>query len=124
MITVAIVAILAAVALPAYTSYLRQGDLSAAPTGLTSYRVTLEQYYQDNRSYLSGTACGGTAPKVNNFSLSCTATAGSYTITATGNGSRTTGYDYTVNETDTRTTTKYAGAAVSKTCWVFKGNEC
>ncbi len=124
MITVAIVAILAAVALPAYTAYLRRGDLTTGFTGLTSYRVTLEQYYQDNRSYANGTACGATAPTVNHFSLSCATTTNGYTITATGNGSRTTGYIYTVNEANTRTTTRFAGATVSKSCWLLKGNEC
>lgn len=124
MITVAIVAILAAVAMPAYTAYLRRGDLTSAFTGMTAYRVTLEQYYQDNRSYANGTACGGTAPTVTHFALSCATTTSGYTITATGNGPRTTGYNYTVTEANTKATTSFAGATVTKTCWLLKGSEC
>ena len=51
MIVIAVVAILAAVALPAYGDYLRRGQLPEAFTNLADLRVKMEQYYQDNRSY-------------------------------------------------------------------------
>ena len=59
MIVVAIVAILAAVALPAYGDYVRRGQLPEAFSGMADLRVKLEQYYQDNRSY--GTSGGNCA---------------------------------------------------------------
>ncbi len=131
MVTVAIVGILAAVALPAYTSYLRRGELPEAFTYLSNYRVTMEQYYQDNRAYGSGSTCAGGAvltnpPGTKYFSFSCTlgGTGQSYTLQATGLGSRTTGYNYTLNESNAQATILFAGATVSKTCWLIKGSEC
>lgn len=126
IITVAIVAILAAVALPAYTSYLRRGDLAEAFSTLSAYRVTMEQYYQDNRSYGSGTTCGPTTPSSQFFTITCALKTGGagYTLTATGSGRRTTGYDYTVDEANAKKTTKFANASSTKTCWLIKGSEC
>lgn len=54
MVAVAIVAILAGTALPAYTDYVRRGQLPDAFSALADYRVKMEQYYQDRRNY--GTA--------------------------------------------------------------------
>jgi type IV pilus assembly protein PilE len=48
MIVVAIVAILSSVAYPAYTDYVRRGQLQEAFTNLANYRIQMEQYYQDN----------------------------------------------------------------------------
>ena len=44
MITVAIVAILAAVALPAYGDYMRRGQLPEAFAAMSNFRVRFEQY--------------------------------------------------------------------------------
>ena len=54
MITVAIIGILAAVALPSYVDYIRRGKLQEGFAELSTARVKLEQYYQDFRNY--GTA--------------------------------------------------------------------
>ena len=67
MIVVAIVAILATVALPAYTDYLRRGQIPEAFTYLSDYRVKMEQYYQDQRMYGVGT-CANAASTWNGFS--------------------------------------------------------
>lgn len=132
MITVAIVGILAAVALPAYTDYLRRGQLPEAFTYLSNYRVQMEQYYQDYRNYGSGTTCaGGAVPRANDgtqyFTISCTpSTDGqSYTLTATGSSGRAVGHIYTVMQDNAKATTTFKGAAVSgKACWLVKGSEC
>ena len=128
MIVVAIVAILGAIAMPAYTSYLRRGDQSEAFTNLSAARIAMEQYYQDNRNYgSSGTTCGATLPTGTYFTYTC-ATASSaqaYTLTATGKTStRVNGYVYTTNESGAKATTTFAGSAVTKSCWLSKGNEC
>ena len=60
MITVAIVAILSSIALPAYFDYVRRGQLPEAFSNLSDYRVKLEQYYQDNRNY-GAAACADVA---------------------------------------------------------------
>jgi len=63
MVVVAIVAILAAVALPAYNDYVTRSKLTDAVTGLSDFRVRMEQFYQDNRRYDGGGlgGCGAAA---------------------------------------------------------------
>lgn len=51
MIAVAIIAILAAIALPSYTDYIRRSRVTEAISTLSGMRVKMEQYYQDNRKY-------------------------------------------------------------------------
>lgn len=58
MVTVAILAIVASIALPSYTDYVRRSQLTEATTNLSDMRVRLEQFYQDNRTYLSTTLVG------------------------------------------------------------------
>ena len=51
MITVVIVAILAAIALPSYQSYIKKTNIRAAQTDLVSLSLVFENYYQRNLSY-------------------------------------------------------------------------
>lgn len=133
MITVAIVAILASVALPAYTDYVRRGQLQEAFTLLADFGVRMEQYYQDNKNYgaTTGTTCGVAMPATTAtrfFDLTCvTASSGqAYTLTATGKagavapsgGSAT--FVYTLNSNDVRATTRFAGTTVALTCWASR----
>ncbi len=53
MVTVAIVAILAAIALPSYYEYITRSRLVDAHTRLGDLRIQMEKYFQDNRTYLS-----------------------------------------------------------------------
>lgn len=136
MITVAIVAILASIALPSYRDYVRRGQVPEAFTYLSDYRIKLEQYFQDYKNY--GTANGGpcadgaNAPSWNTFApasakyftFSCLVTATGYTLTATGNGGAAVGHVYTVNESNAQATTQFKGASVTKGCWLLKGSEC
>jgi type IV pilus assembly protein PilE len=137
MITVAIIAILASVALPAYTDYLRRGQLPEAFAALSDYRVKMEQYFQDYRNYGTGgagTPCanGTNAPPWSNFipnnqkyfTFSCLVTGSGYTLTATGASGRVTGHVYTVNEANQQKTTQFKGATVDKNCWLQRGSEC
>jgi type IV pilus assembly protein PilE len=109
MVTVAIVAILAAVAIPNYSDYLRRGNVQEAVQNLSSYRAQMEQFYQDHRNYGSGTACGITVPgTVKNFAYSCSLTNSSqgYTATATGQtGTNVTGLAYTIDQQNAQGTT-------------------
>lgn len=136
MITVAIVGILAAIALPSYTDYLRRGQLPEASTYLSSYRVQLEQYFQDNRNYgaaacadASGTSLILASPNgAKYFSYSCALSDNGkgYLLTATGiSSSLSTGHVYTVDHNNLRATTMFKGVAqVDKNCWLVKGSEC
>jgi type IV pilus assembly protein PilE len=138
MITVAIVGILAAVALPSYTDYLRRGQIQEAFTHLADLRIKMEQYYQDNRNYgaTAGTVCAtdATASTWNGFSpgdakfftYGCvTANSGqTYVITATGSSGRAVGHVYTVNQAGNKATTRFKGDAVATTCWLVKTSTC
>src|SRR5574341_1335104 len=128
MIAVAIIAILAAVALPAYNDYVQRAKLTEAFTALADFRVRMEQFYQDNRRYdgagLNG--CGAAAPNSKYFTFACAPNAvvpsQTYVITATGIPSEgLTNFVYTLNEKNVRATTTlgtgwtgYPNAA----CWV------
>ena len=51
MITVVIVAILAAIALPSYQNYIKRTNIKAAQTDLVALSLVFENYYQRNLSY-------------------------------------------------------------------------
>jgi len=135
MITVAIIGILAAVALPSYREYTRRGQLPEAQGTLADYRIKLEQYYQDRRRF--GTdKCADAAdapawrdfkPKdAAHFTFSCELTAGGqgYLLTATGAKAAAVGHTYTLDHDNNRKTTQFKGAGVDKSCWLVKGDEC
>lgn len=130
MVVVAIVAILAAIALPSYTDYVLRGKLQEAYTNLSALRVRMEQYYQDNRRYTTATGSGicgipgGATPAVQNakyFGYSCAATDQTYTLTATGLPAAA-GFVFTIDESNTkRTTAVGSGWAMPATdCWVLR----
>lgn len=135
MITVAIVAILASIAIPAYQDYVRRGQLTDATNALANLRVQMEQFYQDNRTYAGnqcGGACGIACPNTQYFQYTCqTANNGqSFTLTANGSGGLTTGFGYTINEQNARTSivpSSLSGWTTPNpnTCWVTKkGGQC
>lgn len=119
MITVAIVAILASVALPAYTDYIRRGQIQEATTALSDGQVRMEQYFQDNHTY-DGAPCPSSTK---HFTLSCgEPSATAFTITATGLDSLD-GFDYTIDQSATKTSTTAWGNGT--TCWITsKGATC
>jgi len=133
MIVVAIVAILAAIALPNYSDYVLRGRLVEAAATLSGHRVKMEQFYQDNRLYTNACAAGTIAAKpadTQYFAYTCTIPdAQSYTLTATGLGS-VDGFVFTIDQSNNRATTVSGtaagnGYASSATCWVRKKpNQC
>ncbi len=129
MVTVAIIAILAAIAVPSYQNYVISGKIPQATNNLASMRVKLEQYFQDNRTYVGACMTGTIAPlpTADNFTYSCpTLTATTFTVQAAGNGSMS-GFTYTIDESNNKTTTAvpsgWGTAPIS--CWVVKkGGGC
>ncbi len=88
MIVVAVIAILAAIALPAYTSYVTRSKLTDAFSKLSSMSLAMQQYYQDNRTYLAArggaTTCPVPTPAAQYFNLACeNVTASTFTLEAT-----------------------------------------
>jgi type IV pilus assembly protein PilE len=131
MITVAVVAIIAAVALPNYLDYLTRSRLVEAKTNLADMRTRLEQYFLDNRTY--PTACipyaAGSAGAGNIylpasqkfFAVTCPElTATSYRVIATGEG-----FVFSINESNTRSTPTVPSGWHTpdpNTCWVSRKN--
>jgi type IV pilus assembly protein PilE len=132
MIVVAIVAILAAVALPSYREYTRRGKLPEGFGKLSQMHAKMEDYYQNNRNYGAATCLDAGVPSwatfgsvVNEFTYTCTLTntGQGYTITATGSG-LVAGHTYSIDQAGTQRTTAYKGTAVTKACWLSRGTEC
>ena len=55
MITVAIVSILAAIAVPAYNGYIKTAKMSEASNNLAALRLAQEEYFLENNEYFFGT---------------------------------------------------------------------
>ncbi|WP_153166784.1 type IV pilin protein [Thauera sp. 2A1] len=119
MIVVAIIGILAGIALPAYNEYVMRGNVPQATAGLSEGRVRLEQWFQDNRTYVGG-PCPAAAKS---FTFACALAATTFTITATGSGTMT-GFAYTINQSNAMTSTT-PWAVGNKACWITsKGGVC
>src|SRR5258708_6947981 len=56
MIVVAIVGVLAAIALPNYSDYVKRSKIIEATSVLSDLRVRYEQFFLDNRTYTGGCA--------------------------------------------------------------------
>lgn len=128
MITVAVVAILAAVALPSYLDYITRSRLVEAKSNLADMRTRLEQYYLDNRTYPSACVAyaSGPAPatkiylpaSAKYFAVTCALAADTYTVTATGLG-----FTFTIDQANAKKTTAVpSGWTTSATCWVSRKN--
>ena len=136
MITCAIIAILSAIAYPSYTDFVLRGKLVEPTNALSGIRASMEQYYQDNRTYANvGTIispCDTTQLQLQplkNFNVTCQLTTGpeAYTITATGSQPVTTGFIYSITNANVRSSTVGAvwGATFCATAWITKnGDAC
>ena len=117
LITIGIIGLLAAIAIPSYREHVRRGYIEEATAAEGSGRVAVEQFFLDNRSYVNVPCPASTS----RFAVTCASTATTYTITATGSGG-VAGFIYTLNQADLRTT---AGAWGSGNCWILrKGDSC
>ena len=142
MITIAIIAILTAIALPAYRNYVIRGKLVAGTNALASMRAQMEQYYQDNRTYATVSAPSIVTPCVANavtasgsnpFNVGCSAasdapTSTTYTLRATGTGV-VAGSVYTIDQGNNMTTvgfpTPWGSVPPTNGCWIMrKGDTC
>jgi type IV pilus assembly protein PilE len=149
MIVVVLIAILASIGLPSYTNYVKRGKAMEASSQLADMRVKLEQWYQDNRTWVAvgaiPAACtdststalpgrpGGAGVKY--FTYTCpTLTATTYTVqavgTVTGGDQSMVGFTYTIDQANAKTTTLTASsgwvtATTTYNCWITrKGDAC
>lgn len=136
MITVAIIAILLAIAIPSYTDYVTRSKLTEAYNNLAAYRVSMEQYYQDNRNYGTPPNCGVPVPagaNIRYFTFTCDPTSSSSTIqaylaSATGKtGTSVARFTFTIDNNNNQETTKEppGWGTGTTSCWVKrKGGSC
>ena len=125
LVVIAVIGILAAISYPSYTAYVIRGKLAEGTSALSDGRVKIEQFFQDNRTYVGAPAPANTA----NFDFSTgTPTVSTYTLTATGKGT-VTGFTYTIDQNNSKKTTAaptgWAAATMPATCWISKkGGSC
>lgn len=125
MIAVAIIAILAAIAIPSYAEYVRRGRITEAVSALSGMRVKMEQFFQDNRTYAGACLPATIAPQpadTTNFTYACGGLGPTtYTVTATGVGGLA-GYAYSIDQSNVRSTVMTAPSTwpSNATCWVLK----
>jgi type IV pilus assembly protein PilE len=127
MITVAIIGILSAIAIPSYRDYVTRGRIPQATNNLSALRVKMEQYFQDNRTYVGACVANTVAelPPADDFTYTCpTLTATTYTLTATG-GTRMSGFTYSINQLNTRSSVVPTRWGTGGNCWITKkGDTC
>lgn len=134
LITVAIIAILTAVAMPQYQDYVTRSRLANASTGLSTISAQMERYFQDNRTYgntgsfISPCNTSAASRTFGNFVISCQTPPDNlqFTLQAVGNGP-VAGFTYTINQQSVRTSTVSAawGGATCNTKWIMKkGDSC
>ena len=126
MITVAIIAILSAIAIPNYQDYIIRGKLTEARAALDIERVRMEQYFQDNRTYVGGCPLDPTETKY--WVITCddpnvTGVPNTYLLTADPTAVGPDDFQYTINQAALRVTTSVplgGGWDTNPTCWIVR----
>jgi type IV pilus assembly protein PilE len=124
MVTVAIIGILTAVAVPAYNNYVTRARVTEAFTTLGAFQPAAEQYWSNVRTFV-GLDAKQPADTANFTYAAGSLTNATWTLTATGKGNMA-DFIYTIDQTGARKTTKVpTGWTTSDTCWVDrKGGLC
>jgi type IV pilus assembly protein PilE len=129
LVVVAIIGLLASLALPAYTNYVLQSTITDATSVLSARRVLMEQYFQDNRTYVGADTpatpglCDNGNSKSYNFSCSVAPGATVYTLLATGK-SNAAGFSFSLDQDNVKTSTGPSGWASGADCWITKKSGC
>ena len=127
MVTVVVIALLASIAIPNYSDYVIRSKLSEAFSELSTMSTKLEQFYQDNRTYVGACETGTVAPlppKTENFTFDCpTRNATTYLVRAKGNDlTSMAGFEFTLGPNNAQRTTGvrsgWDATGLPKTCWV------
>jgi len=138
MITVAIVGILAAIALPSYADYVTRSKIIDGTTKLGDFKAKMDKYFMDNRRYTTlpgGNICGVTplVPATSDYFVIVCGPPGpvptdtTFTVTATGIPAKgmSASFVYTVNETNLKTSAGPGSTYNSPNCWaVRKDGSC
>ena len=126
MLVVAVIGILAAIAIPNYSDYIKRGKAAEATSNLATLRVKMEQFYQDNRTYIGGTCTLSATEGAQYFTYNCSVapTATAYTLNATGIGAQgMANFEFTLDQNNAKTS--IFDGTVGATCWLTKrGGTC
>ena len=126
MIVVAIVAVLAAIAIPNYSDYVKRSKIVEATSALSDLRVRYEQYFLDNRTYAGGcTGAGNIKATVQattkSFTITCADTAATYSGNAAGNAAQgMSGFSYDIDQTNAKKSTGPTGWGPGVGCWATR----
>ena len=121
MVAIAVVGILAAIALPSYTSYINKSRAKSASADLAALALNMENRYQLQLSYpvyAANTAATNAVfsawspTQSSYFNYTMVSTISTYTLTATGKGSSA-GCTITLDNLNARS----AGSACGFTTW-------
>lgn len=129
MVVVAIIGLLASFAMPAYTNYVLQSTITDATSVLSARRVLMEQYFQDNRTYVGADTpvtpglCDAGTSKSYDFSCSVAPGATVYTLMATGK-SNAAGFSFTLDQDNAKTSSGPSGWSSGANCWITKKSGC
>jgi type IV pilus assembly protein PilE len=123
LIALALIGVLTAVAVPAYTSYVLRGRLTEAFTALSAVQTKAEEFWSNNRTYASLPLPAAGANF--DYSLDATTSASSYIVIATGKNAAA-NFVFTIDQNGNRATTAVpTGWTGSTSCWVDrKGGKC
>lgn len=123
MVTVVIVGILTAVALPSYNAYMVRARVAEAFSTLGGVQIAAEQHWANERKYTGLAIPAATT----NFTYEVAADVSTYLVTARGGGP-VAGFTYTINHAGARATPGVpptGGWTGSTSCWVDrKGGAC
>lgn len=125
MIVVAIVAILAAIALPSYAAYVQRSRILDAVARLSDARSRMEDYFLDERVYVDASGrCGflPSASATDAFIVQCEATATTFIVMATGVAAKgMTDFVYTIDQSGAKSTRAVPrGWSRSADCWTIR----
>ena len=123
MITVVIVGILTAIAVPSYAKYVLRTKLTDAYAGLAGVQPLAEQHWANTNTFEEFAGVPATTDSFTFALASASATA--YTVTATGKNAAA-GFVFTIDQNGRRATTAVpSGWTASPSCWVRdKGAVC
>ena len=128
IVVVAIIATLAAIALPSYAGYVRRGRILEAVARLADARARMEEYFLDQRAYVdSAGRCGAMPPPLGSadaFTVTCEATATTFMYTATGVASKgMAAFIYSIDQTGAKATVSLpAGWSRTADCWTIRAD--
>lgn len=127
MITVVIISIISAVALPTYRQYIITSRLTEAFSALSSAQAAAEQFWSNNRTYVGFNTANGLPAATTNFTYALSnATTSTFTLTATGVSNTVVGFSFTIDQNGNKATIAVPPGWGSPTgCWVNKqGGAC